>query len=40
MIILIIGVIVFFGMHLIPTTNVKIKLIDRIGEEKYKGFFL
>ena len=39
MIVLIIGLFIFFGMHLVPVTGVKSSLIERIGEKKYQGIF-
>ena len=39
MIVLIIGLVIFFGMHLVPVTGVKSSLIERIGEKKYQGIF-
>ena len=39
MIVLIIGLVIFFGMHLVPVTGVKSSLIERMGEKKYKSIF-
>ena len=39
MIVLIIGLVIFFGMHLVPVTSVKSSLIERMGEKKYQGIF-
>jgi len=39
MIVLIIGLVIFFGMHLVPVTILKSSLIERIGEKKYQGIF-
>jgi len=39
MIVLIIGLVIFFGMHLVPVTGVKSSLIERMGEKKYQGIF-
>ena len=39
MIVLIIGLVIFFGMHLVPVTGVKSSLIERIGEKKYQSIF-
>ena len=39
MIVLIIGLVIFFGMHLVPVTGVKSSLIERMGEKKYWSFF-
>ena len=39
MIVLIIGLVIFFGMRLVPVTGVKSSLIERIGEKKYQGIF-
>ena len=39
MIVLIIGLVVFFGMHLVPVTGVKSSLIERMGEKKYQSIF-
>jgi len=39
MIVLIIGLVIFFGMHLVPVTGVKSSLIERMGEKKYQSIF-
>ena len=39
MIVLIIGLVIFFCMHLVPVTGVKSLLIERVGEKKYQGIF-
>ena len=39
MIVLIIGLVIFFGMHLVPVTGVKSSLIERMGEKKYRSIF-
>ena len=39
MIVLLIGIVIFFGVHLIPLTGIKILLVERIGEKKYQGVF-
>ena len=39
MIVLIIGIVIFFGVHLIPLTAAKVNLVERMGEKKYQGFF-
>ena len=39
MIVLIIGLVIFFGMHLVPVTDVKSSLIERMGEKKYQSIF-
>ena len=39
MIVMIIGLVIFFGMHLVPITGVKSLLIERVGEKKYQGIF-
>lgn len=36
---LIIGIIIFFGMHLVPVFELKNKIINRIGDLPYKGIF-
>ena len=40
MFVLIIGIVIFFGVHLIPLTSAKVNLIERMGEKKYQGVFL
>lgn len=41
MTVLIIGVIIFFGIHMLPALSAKSMLVDRIGEGRYKiGFSL
>ena len=39
MTVLIIGLVIFFGMHLVPVTGVKSSLIERMGEKKYQSIF-
>ena len=40
MFVLIIGIVVFFGVHLIPLTSVKVNLVERMGGgEKISGSF-
>ena len=39
MIVLIIGLVIFFGIHLVPVTGVKSSLIERMGEKKYQSIF-
>ena len=39
MIVLIIGLVIFFGMHLVPVTGVKSSLIERMGEKIYQSIF-
>ena len=39
MIVMIIGLVIFFGMHLVPVTGVKSSLIERMGEKKYQSIF-
>ena len=40
MALLIIGIVVFFGLHLLPTVSrLRDKLIGRLGEPGYKGLF-
>jgi len=39
MFVLIIGIVIFFGVHMIPLTSVKVNMIERMGEKKYKGVF-
>ena len=39
MALLICGVIVFFGIHLVPSLPLKEKLYNQLGEAKYKGLF-
>ena len=39
MFILIIGIVIFFGVHLIPLTSGKVNLVERMGEKKYQGVF-
>ena len=39
MFVLIIGIVVFFGVHLIPLTSAKFNLVERMGEKKYQGVF-
>ena len=39
MIVLIIGIVIFFGVHLIPLTAAKVNLVERMGEKKYQGIF-
>jgi uncharacterized membrane protein len=39
MIVLLIGLVIFFGMHLVPVTGVKSSLIERMGEKKYQSIF-
>ncbi len=39
MFVLIIGIVIFFGVHLIPLTSAKVGLVERIGEKKYQGVF-
>ena len=36
---LILGLIVFFGIHLIPVTPIKNSLLAKLGEKKYRGVF-
>lgn len=36
---LIIGIILFFGIHLVPIFRIKQKLVQRFGENPYKGIF-
>ena len=37
MFILIIGIVIFFGDHLIPLTSAKVNLAERMGGEKISG---
>ena len=37
--VLILGIVVFFGVHLVPISPLKNILINRLGENKYKGLF-
>ena len=40
MFVLIIGIVIFFGVHLIPLTSTKVNLVERLGgEKKYQGVF-
>jgi len=39
MIVLIIGLVIFFGMHLVPVTDIKSSLIERMGEKIYQIIF-
>ena len=39
MIVLIIGLVIFLGIHLVPVTGVKSSLIERMGEKKYQSIF-
>ena len=39
MFVLIIGIVLFFGVHLIPLTSAKVNLVERMGEKKYQGVF-
>ena len=39
MFVLIIGIVIFFGVHLIPLTSAKVNLVERMGEKKYQGVF-
>ena len=40
MIALIIGLVIFFGIHLVPVTGVKSSLIERIGEKNIINRFV
>ena len=39
MFVLVIGIVIFFGVHLIPLTSAKVNLVERMGEKKYQGVF-
>jgi uncharacterized membrane protein len=39
MLILVLGLIIFIGVHIVPTTNFKATLTDRLGAKGYKGAF-
>ena len=39
MIVLIIGLLIFFGIHLVPITGAKILLIERMSEKSYQAIF-
>ena len=39
MFVLIIGIVIFFGVHLIPLTSSKVNLVERMGEKKYQGVY-
>ena len=39
MTVLIIGLLLFFSVHLVPLFSLREKLIDKFGENKYKGIF-
>ena len=39
MIVLIVGVTLFFGIHLLPSLSIKVKLVERVGENPYKLIF-
>jgi uncharacterized membrane protein len=39
MIFLIVGVTLFFGIHLLPSLSIKVKLVERVGENSYKLIF-
>ena len=39
MILLIVGVTLFFGIHLLPSLSIKVKLVERVGENSYKLIF-
>ena len=36
---LILGIVIFFSIHLVPISPLKNILINRLGENKYKGLF-
>ena len=37
--VLILGIVVFFGVHLVPISPLKKIIINRFGENKYRGLF-
>ena len=39
MTVLVVGLILFFGMHLVPSTPLRATLVERIGEDPFKGLF-
>ena len=39
MFVLIIGIVIFFGVHLIPLTSAKVNLVESMGDKKYQGVF-